>query len=94
MSARILIVEDEPLIAQDLKFLLNDMGIEAVHIAMSYDEAIDSLKNTFFDLALLDVNLSGEKDGIHLAIHLNESSKTPFIFINYLTRRFTNKTSI
>jgi DNA-binding LytR/AlgR family response regulator len=81
VSARILIVEDEPLIAQDLKFLLNDMGIEAVHIAMSYDEAIDSLKNTSFDLALLDVNLSGEKDGIHLAEHLNVSSKTPFIFI-------------
>ncbi|WP_424961383.1 LytR/AlgR family response regulator transcription factor [Ekhidna sp.] len=80
MSARILIVEDEPLIAQDLKFLLHDVGIKAVHIAMSYDEAINSLKNSSFDLALLDVNLSGEKDGIHLAEHLNVSL-IPFIFI-------------
>ena len=81
MTAQILIVEDEPLIAQDLKFLLDDMGISSVDVAMDYDGAVGILKEKNFDLVLLDVNLSSEKDGIHLAEYLNESKKTPFIFI-------------
>lgn len=81
MTSRILIVEDEPLIAQDLKFLLDDMGLSFVDVAMDYHEALAILADKNFDLVLLDVNLSSEKDGIHLAEYLNESMKTPFIFI-------------
>lgn len=80
MNAKILIVEDEPLIAQDLKYLLNDMGLSSISIAMDYEDAWKVLHEKPFDLALLDINLSSEKDGIDLAAELN-SLQIPFIFI-------------
>ncbi|MEP0985305.1 response regulator [Ekhidna sp.] len=81
MDKKILIVEDEPLIAKDLSFILEDLGIRTVEFAMSYDDAILSIKNQSFDLILLDVNLSSDKDGIDLAHEINKSVQVPFIFI-------------
>lgn len=81
MDKKVLIVEDEPLIAKDLSFILEDMGIKATEIAMSYEDAIEILTENTFDLVLLDVNLSSDKDGIDLAKEINEHHKTPFIFI-------------
>ncbi len=81
MDKKILIVEDEPLIAKDLSYILEDLGIRAIDFAMSYEDAIDSILNNQFDLILLDVNLGSEKDGIDLATEINKSMPTPFIFI-------------
>lgn len=81
MNASVLIVEDEPLIADDLSFHLNDMGILDVEIALKYDTAIQKLGAKTFDLVLLDINLSGERDGIDIARFINNQQKTPFIFI-------------
>lgn len=81
MDKKILIVEDEPLIAKDLSFILEDLGIQKIEFAMNYDDAIASIKTQSFDLILLDVNLSSEKDGIDLAHEINKSKPTPFIFI-------------
>ena len=81
MSRHVLIVEDEPLIAKDLSFILEDMGIKEVDLALSYEDAIEKLETLEFDLILLDINLSSEKDGIDLANFINKDIKTPFIFI-------------
>ncbi|WP_421764254.1 LytR/AlgR family response regulator transcription factor [Ekhidna sp.] len=81
MDRKILIVEDEPLIAKDLSFILEDLGIDTIEFAMSYEDAQQALEKREFDLILLDINLSSEKDGIDLAHEINESQKTPFIFI-------------
>ena len=81
MDRKVLIVEDEPLIADDLEFHLNDMGINNIEVALQYNEALNKLSNNSFDLALLDVNLSGDKDGIQLANTINTSHQVPFIFV-------------
>lgn len=81
METKVLIVEDEPITAKDISFLLEDIGIDRIEIAMSYDEAIDLLESTTFDLALLDINLLSDKDGIDLAEIINENYPTPFIYI-------------
>ena len=81
MDKRILIVEDEPLIAKDLSFILEDLGILHIEFAMNYEDALDSINNQDFDLILLDVNLSSDHDGIDLAHEINKSKPTPFIFI-------------
>ncbi len=81
MDKKILIVEDEPLIAKDLSFILEDLGIDTVEFAMSYEDAHQALDKMEFDLILLDINLSSEKDGIDLAHEINKSHRTPFIFI-------------
>ncbi|MEO0556270.1 MAG: LytTR family transcriptional regulator DNA-binding domain-containing protein [Bacteroidota bacterium] len=81
MEKSVLVVEDEPLIADDLSFYLKDLGIDHVDVSLKYDDAMDKLTKNSFDLALLDVNLSGEQDGIHLANFINNKLRTPFIFI-------------
>ncbi|WP_370090126.1 LytR/AlgR family response regulator transcription factor [Ekhidna sp.] len=81
MTTHILIVEDEPLIADDLGFHLRDMGIPSVDIALKYEDAINLLSTNSYDLVLLDINLSGEKDGVDLAHFIRSSTKNSFIFI-------------
>ncbi|MEQ8302737.1 MAG: response regulator [Cyclobacteriaceae bacterium] len=81
MEKSVLVVEDEPLIADDLLFHLEDIGIEKVEVALKYDEALKKIAQHKFDLALLDVNLSGERDGIDLAHFINRQQPLPFIFI-------------
>jgi len=77
---KILIVEDELIIAEDVRGMLGRMGYEVVGNAMDYAEAIALLDATKPDLILLDVNLNGKKDGIDLAQTINENYKIPFIY--------------
>lgn len=77
---KILIVEDELIIAEDVKNMLTHMEYEVVDVAMDYDEAIAILETQKPDLILLDVNLNSHKDGIDLAELINEKYKIPFIF--------------
>ncbi len=81
MEKSVLIVEDEPLIADDLLYHLEDLGIEDVEVALKYDQALEKVQHKQFDLALLDVNLSGKRDGIDLANFIKNQQSLPFIFI-------------
>lgn len=55
-----LVVEDEFLIALDLTYMLEDMGIEVLGPAPSVGAALDLLEQTRPDIAIIDVNLGGE----------------------------------
>jgi len=81
MNYQVLIVEDEPLIADDLSFHLQDIGINNIQIAFKYQDAIEKLGNETFDLVLLDINLSGTHDGIDLAKFIDKTRPVPFIFV-------------
>lgn len=77
---KILIVEDELIIAEDVSNMLTKMGYEIVGNAMDYEEALSILASVTPDLILLDVNLHGKKDGIDLANIINEKYKIPFVY--------------
>lgn len=77
---KILIVEDELIIAEDVRSMLVKMGYEVLGVAMDYQEAMGFLKTTHPDLILLDVHLNGTKDGIDLATEINQRFKVPFIY--------------
>lgn len=77
---KILIVEDELIIAEDIKTTLLKNNYNVVGIAMDYDEAIVIIENNTIDLIILDINLNAKKTGIDLATALNEKYKIPFIF--------------
>ena len=83
MSAlRILIVEDEAVIAQHLWMLLEDIGYEVVGRASKYSKAVDLLESAQPDLVLLDIMLGGAKDGVDVANHIRETKPgLPFIFL-------------
>lgn len=87
---KILIVEDELIIAEDMANMLEKMGYEVTGNAMDADEAIECLDKQKPDLILLDINLGGKKDGIMLAGEINEKYQVPFIF----TTSYTDETTI
>jgi len=67
MEGRILIVEDEPIVALDLKQELELLGYEVVGVAESAEEALASVEMCRPDLALLDIRIAGTMDGIQTA---------------------------
>ena len=78
---KILIVEDEMLIAMDIKQLLMDYEFNNIHIVKDYNSAINHITLSTPDLIIIDVNLGSEKDGLDLGNYLYERSKAPFIYI-------------
>ena len=58
-QTRILIVEDEPMMALDLQDLLVDAGFEVVGVAGRLDKALALIESKDFDVAVLDANLAG-----------------------------------
>ncbi len=80
-ETKVLVVEDEPLIAEDLAMQLRELGLTDIKIALTYDDAVQIVSEEKFGLILLDINLGGEKDGIDLASFINEQCPSPLIFI-------------
>jgi len=75
------IVEDELVIARTIVSTLHELGYAHCGPAINYTEAIEMLEHNKPDLLLLDIQLSGKKDGIDVAQKLNESYQVPFIFL-------------
>lgn len=73
----ILIVEDEPLIADDIAETLEANGFTVCDIVDEAEEALNAVAKYSPDLALLDINIEGDQDGISLA----EQLSIPFIFL-------------
>ncbi len=81
MAIKILIVEDEPLISEDLAQMLQSAGYNVVGQAYDGSEALDMIYNRNPDLVLLDISLGHQMSGLDIALVLNEKYGIPFIFI-------------
>lgn len=82
-SYRILIVEDEILIADTIKRYLITKGYQVVGIAISYEEAKELYLATEPDMVLLDIRLNGIKTGIDVAHFIkNHTYSAPFIYLS------------
>ncbi len=81
LPKKILIVEDEPVIADDLAYIIAGFGYDITGIALSYDEALEHIESVLPDLVLLDIALKGDDDGIDLAQHINKHYHIPFLFV-------------
>lgn len=80
-NVRILIVEDEPLIAEDLRAHLEELGYELCAVC---DNALDAMAEVVArkpDLLLLDINMGDGPDGVQLAEKVRAKHATPFIFV-------------
>ncbi len=78
---KILVVEDEMIIANNICDNLEALGYEALEPAISYSEAIERIGEESPDIAILDIQLSGKKTGIDLAKEIRDSYDFPFIFL-------------
>lgn len=81
MSLRILIVEDEPIISDDIESTLLSNDYDVAGKAYSSTQALDMLLTRYPDLVLLDIAIKGDKDGINIATIIREKYHIPFIFL-------------
>lgn len=80
-NTRILIVEDEILIAEDLKDTLTDLGFSNIQMAHDKTTAIDRIRNVNPQIILLDIRMENETDGLEIGKFIAENSGQPFIYI-------------
>jgi YesN/AraC family two-component response regulator len=91
MKKKILVVEDEPMIAMDIKAILDREGYTTLIDCFTVDMAIEMIETHQPDLILVDINLNGTKNGLDLAKYLSITPELPFIFITSYSDRETLK---
>jgi DNA-binding LytR/AlgR family response regulator len=82
---KVLIIEDEFLIALSIQNALQKHDHNVCTIASNYTEAVSILENESPDIAILDLKLEGNKSGTDIAEKINETFKIPFIFLTSVT---------
>jgi len=80
-AAKILVVEDEVLIAEHIKDYLKSFGLNDVSLVHNKKNALQAIDHIQPDLVLLDIRLQGAMDGIELAKLIDEKGHVPYIFI-------------
>lgn len=78
---KVLIVEDEILIAEDLKDNLQGFGITKIRMVHDKDEAMLEIRTWKPDLLLLDIRLEKDTEGIEIGKYLMNNNPIPFIYI-------------
>lgn len=81
IERRILIVDDEGLIAADIQMALERLGYPSPIVASSGEEALEFARSSPFDLALMDIHLEGGMDGIATAHALKAETLAPVIYL-------------
>lgn len=81
MTARILIIEDEALVAMELRFVLEDLGYDVVGTAADARTARNLARETDVDLALVDIHLSDGPTGIELGRELGQDIGVTVLFM-------------
>ena len=80
MIRRIMVVEDEPLVAFDNEYLLKDAGYEVVATVDNLADAREVLETKELDLVLTDIKLNGDGDGTGVA-RVARSRGVPVLFV-------------
>jgi len=85
--ARVLIIEDEPLIAMDLEQIVRDMGHEVTGVAVTRDEAVALAMEDRPGLVLADIQLADDSSGIDAVKDILAEFSVPVIFITAFPER-------
>lgn len=80
VTPRILIVEDDFFVAAEMEHCLRDAGYDVVGVAMTAEEAVSLAVEGKPQLAIMDIRLAGQKDGIEAATDLWRDFGIPSIF--------------
>src|SRR3989441_6950511 len=80
-KARILVVEDESLLAEDIQERLKNLGYEVAAVAHSGEEALARVAAAQPDLVLMDIRLKGKMDGLDTARVVRERFNPPIVYL-------------
>lgn len=81
LNSKILIVENERIVADDIKQRLEDLGYEVIGISGNSEDALKKTGEIKPDIILMDIILTGEVDGIKTAQQISEIYSIPFIYL-------------
>ena len=76
----ILVVEDEAIIAMDIRLTLNQIGARRVYLVDNGRDAIKIVNSTPIDLVIMDINIVGNIDGIETANIIQKTHKVAIIY--------------
>ena len=79
--ARILVVEDERIVAKDIEKRLKDLGYRVTGLASSGEKTLEKLNESLPDLVLMDIRLKGEMDGIETAEMVRGLFDIPVVYL-------------
>ena len=88
---RVLIVEDEQIIAADIKYTLLKYEHEVVGIAATGRDAINKIEEFRPDVILMDIMLDGDMDGIETVRYINDRFSIPVIYLTAFSDDATMK---
>jgi CheY-like chemotaxis protein len=88
IATDVLIVEDEPLIAHDLRSIVEELGHSVVGIARTHREAVSTIENRKPGLILADIQLADGSSGLDAVNEILNSFSTPVIFVTAYPERF------
>ena len=80
-NVKILVVEDESIVAMDIKQRAENLGYTVTSITPSGEEAIKKVAENIPDLVLMDIVLKGEMDGVETAQKIRDSYDIPVVYI-------------
>ena len=86
---KVLIVEDEMILASDIRMQLQNEGYNVVGIAKNGEKAINLTKERNPDIILMDIAIKGEIDGVETAEEIHKFYDVPIV---YITAYFDDKT--
>jgi DNA-binding response OmpR family regulator len=86
---RALIVEDEILIAEELKARLSLLGFSVIAAVDSGEEGIAIATRERPDLVLMDIRLKGEKDGVQATKEIHQQVDVPIVYLTAYSDRLT-----
>jgi DNA-binding response OmpR family regulator len=86
---RVLIVEDETLIAEELRERLSQFGYSVIAAVDTADEGIAIATRERPDLVLMDIRLKGEKDGVQAAQEIRQQVDIPIVYVTAYSDRLT-----
>jgi two-component system, response regulator PdtaR len=81
LNEKVLIVEDNALLALSMREVLAQAGLQVVGVAATATEAVRLASETNPDIAILDIRLAGKRDGIEAAMLLRQRSALPVLFV-------------
>jgi PAS domain S-box-containing protein len=89
VRARLLVVEDEGIVALNIQRRLEGLGYDVVANVASGEEAIIAAEETHPDLVLMDIKLEGNVDGIEAAAQIRHRFQIPIVYLTAYTNEET-----
>ena len=91
---KILIVEDEPIVALDIQNTLIKLGYIVTDMVTNYDDTLSSVQSNEPDIIFMDIHLQNSKNGIETVMEIKKSKNIPVVYLTAFSDDYTMQKAI